>query len=93
MKIEYLNYIMYPEKDRFNLYQKVIRTVEKDTEERKAGETYESEEIIGYSISFEKCMKDIAHFEADKENITVQLGKYVRILTSKYQEILDNIQL
>ncbi|MDD2284718.1 MAG: hypothetical protein PHU98_06385 [Mariniphaga sp.] len=67
MKIIFKDYVMEPEDSRFNLLKKVIR------KNKETGQKYDYFLMLGYGMSFEHCLNDIAHdmLEADEKEVSI----------------------
>lgn len=82
MNIEFENYRMEPEDCRFNLYKKGEST------KKEIGEKYESETVLGYAMSFERCLHVIAtDILSEKEKALRSLGfteKAIKHIIKKY---------
>lgn len=81
MNIEFENYRMEPEDCRFNLYKKGEST------KKETGEKYESETVLGYAMSFERCLHVIAtDILAEKEK-TVSINEWI----AEYKAIMNKL--
>lgn len=81
MKIQFENYIMYPEDIRFNLTKTVIRKKE-----------VTGEVSLGYAMTFEHCINVIAHDKLASDNKTVSVTEWIKEYKSVVSIITNTLK-
>ena len=94
MEIKYKNYTLEPEGTVFNLHKEV--NVNICTKEGKknvpTGKTKTKKEIMGWGMSFERCIEHIIKDTMNKGKATLTLRKYIDEYKALKTKILEEVK-
>jgi len=87
IKIDERFYLNQSNSDRFDLVEKVVRS-KKDSEE-----TYEAENVLGYDMQIENCIKKIIAERLKDNKETVSLKQFLEEYKKEKEQLLKTIKL
>lgn len=89
MDIKVDNFILKPSEgspSRWDLYEKKIR------KKKESDEEIEFEQIIGYSLQFDTCVKYIIHINLKKNKSVVELKDFIKMYNEEASRITNLIK-
>ena len=93
MEIKYKNYTLEPEGTTFNLHKEVTVNISTKPEKGKksvpTGKTKTKKEIMGWGMSFERCVEHIIKDTMNSKKVTLTLRKYIDEYKALKTKILE----